>query len=121
MNIFYITFCWERRYKYDGYIIRYSNHKIIGYTDDSIIAGDASKIREFKEYGILDYNIQEDAFLNTNAYYGILHINGHPISIKIKRTYKKTEEQIKSRIENNLEYFSPTIRKAFIENYLTEE
>lgn len=121
MNIFYITFCWNRTYLYDGYIVRYDNHKIIGYTDDTILAGDASTIKEFSVWGIDDYNIPEEMFIYADVYHDILFINGQMISITIERAYNKTQEQVKSRIRKNLEYFSPTIRKAFIENYLTEE
>lgn len=116
MNIFYITFAWNRNYLYDGYIIAYDN-KIIGYTDDSILAGDHNEIIEVTQGSMIEYDI---SLVPGDSHYSMYKGENY-LSIMIREVYHKTEEQIISRIKNNLQYFPPSIQQSFIENYLTEE
>lgn len=123
MQIFYITFCWNRRLFYDGYIIRDENQQIVGCTDEAIIVGDKTGFREIKEQ-ILIYPITAHYFSENELEDGFtidLKVKEEQLKIMIRKENRITEKQIKKRVNKVLKTYPEKTQKELIESYLKEE
>lgn len=121
MQLYYITFCWNRELFYDGYFIKKEDNTIIGFTDDSIIAGDETVINEVcQENHIIQYDISAEDFYENDIYEGFsvrAQFDEATVMIKIRKDYKMTKERIESRINRTLKEFPQYIQSFIRENY----
>ncbi len=118
---YYITFNWNRRLFYDGYFVRTDNDGIIGFTDDSILAGDGSKIEEFSRPTIKRYPITKEMFAEYEAEGGFTmygRINDEKFVISLKQVKKIDKSIINHKINIILPRLPEEIQKIFIESYL---
>lgn len=123
MQIFYITFCWNRRLFYDGYIIRDENQKIVGCTDEIIIVGDKTGFREIKKK-IYIYPISADWFSKNESkgeFTVNLRVKKEQLKIMIRKESRITKEQVIKRINKVLKTYPTKTQKELIESYLKEE
>lgn len=100
MQIFYITFCWNRRLFFDGYIMRDDDQKILGCTDEFIIVGDKTGFREIKEK-IFIYPISADWFSKNeleDEFTVDLRVKKEQLKIVLKKENKMTEKQVIQRV-----------------------
>ena len=113
MQIFYITFCWNRRLFFDGYIMRDDDQKILGCTDEFIIVGDKTGFREIKEK-IFIYPISADWFSKN------LRVKKEQLKIVLKKENKMTEKQVIQRVNKILKTYPTKTQKEII-GYIKEE
>lgn len=125
MQIFYITFCWNRRLLYDGYIIREDNNKILGCTDEEVITGNDNGFKEVLNDGmVMFYPISKEIFLQYETLDGFrvgARIKEQEVKISFKRVQNVCKEAVIARIKNVLRYYPEEIREVLEESCLGEE
>lgn len=125
MQIFYVTFCWNKRLFYDGYIIRKDNSDILGYTDDLLIIGNQKGFGEVQRNGSVKfYSISNEIFVQCEAKDGIrVELKGdeEEAKISLKRVQNVHNEEIISKIKKMLKDYPKEIREIVEEMYWWEE
>lgn len=82
---YYITFCWNRELLYDGYFMNMGDNRIIGFTDESILVGSATKISEISEVEMFEYEIHQKRYANTKKIHMNFVIGDNNIAVTIKK------------------------------------
>lgn len=132
-KIFKIQFNWNRNFFYDGYIILRENGKIVGYTDDSILAGAVtSQITEvrmqpddeviqhiFEVSDVFEKIESEDVTAVRKEYNGEnCQVFIDIIKIGQKLSILPNVKIIESRVENVSQKFPREIQQTFKKLYL---
>lgn len=125
MQIFYITFCWDRRLLYDGYIIRKDNDKIYGCTDENVIIGDKKGVKEIQKDGmIIRYNISKNIFSKYEHEDGFqvkFSYGEQKVKVDLQMVQNVKKERIIARIQKVLTDYPEELREILEEDCLGEE
>ena len=123
MQIYYITFCWERNLLYDGYIMKQDNRKIIGYTDETIIVGDENEIKEITDVGDIIYPISEYYFSKYKSNKGFrLGLKADQYEVKVNMANRRniTKEKIVFNFNKKLKTYPEEMQIVF-RSYIEED